>query len=128
VALAASGCHNEAADALQSGNVMGLIGLEGRWVGPVTPKLDSCGQTTRGQMSVERRAFAFDPFQGTTVINGTVSESGVLNGILLRPESGQQTISISFAGTVQLNDGRQVIIEGQLTSGHCTWAVNLKRG
>jgi hypothetical protein len=128
LAVAASGCHNEAADALQSGNVMGLFGVEGRWAGPVTPKTDNCGRSTKGQMSVERKTFAFDPFQGTTVINGSVSNDGTLKGTLSRPGSGQQVVSISFSGAVTQRDGGGETIDGQLTSGSCTWAVNLKRG
>ncbi len=126
-ALAVSGCNNQAADALQSGNVMGLFGLEGRWAGPVTPKSEDCGQIAKGQMSVERKTFAFDPFQGTTVIDGTVSGNGVLQGSLSRPAGGQQEVSISFSGAVaQHGDGTETI-DGLLKSGHCTWAVSLKR-
>ncbi len=126
--LVVSGCHNEAADALQSGNVMGLIGLEGRWTGPVVPKSDGCGQTSKGLMSVERKTFAFDPFQGTTVINGTVSGNGALEGLFSRPGGSQQTVSIKFSGTLAQHDGGAETIDGQLVSGHCTWTVSLKRG
>jgi hypothetical protein len=128
LALTISGCHNEAADALQSGKVMGFIGLEGRWAGPVVPNSDGCGQTTKGQMSVDRRTFAFDPFQGTTVISGTVSDTDALEGSLSRPGGGQETVSISFSGAVDQHDGGGETIDGQLLSGHCTWAVSLKRG
>jgi hypothetical protein len=128
LALAVSGCNNEAADALQSGNVMGLFGLEGRWTGPVTPKSEDCGQTAKGQMSVERKTFAFDPFQGTTVIDGTVSENGVLNGSLSRPAGGQKEASISFSGGVARHGDGDETIDGLLKSGHCTWVVTLKRG
>jgi hypothetical protein len=126
--LAVSGCNNEAADALQSGNVIGLIGLEGRWTGPVVPKSDGCGPTTKGQMSVERKTFAFDPFQGTTVIDGIVSGNGRLEGLLSRPGGSQQTVSIRFSGMLTQHDGGAETIYGQLISGNCTWMVSLKRG
>jgi hypothetical protein len=122
------GCNNEAADALQSGSVIGLIGFEGRWTGPVVPKSDGCGQTTKGQMSVERKTFAFDPFQATTVIDGTVSANGALEGVLLRPGGSQQTGTIRFSGMITQHDGGTEIIDGQLESGHCAWTVSLKRG
>jgi hypothetical protein len=126
--LLVAGCNNEAADALQSGTVMGLIGLEGRWTGPVVPKSDGCGPTTKGQMSVERRTFAFDPFQATTVIDGTVSGDGALEGLFSRPGGSQQTVSIRFSGMHTRHDGAAETIDGQLVSGHCAWTVSLKRG
>jgi hypothetical protein len=126
--LALPGCHNEAADALQSGTVIGLVGFEGRWAGPVTPSNNGCGQVTKGQMSVERKTFAFDPFQGTTVIDGTVSGNGALNGTLSRPMNGQQAVSISFSGIVTRHDDGAETIDGQLESGRCRWTVILKRG
>ena len=126
--LAASGCRNEAADRLQSGKVMNLVGLEGRWAGPVIPTADGCGQTTTGLMTVGRNTFAFDPFQGTTVINGAVSDTGGLDGTLSRPGNGQQVISISFSGMARQHGDGEATIDGQLVSGHCTWMVNLKRG
>jgi hypothetical protein len=122
-----SGCHNEAADALQSGTVMGVIGLEGRWAGPVTPATADCGQIAKGQMSVERTTFAFDPFQSTTVIAGTVADNGALNGTLSRPVTGQQVVSISFTGVATQHDDGSETIDGQLKSGRCTWTVTLKR-
>jgi hypothetical protein len=107
---------------------MSLFGAEGRWTGPVTPNSDECGQPAKGQMSIERRTFAFDPFQGTTVITGTVSGSGALEGTLSRPGNGQQVVSISFSGSVTPHEGGEETVDGRLTSGHCTWTVSLKRG
>jgi len=125
--LTIAGCHNEAADRLQSGEVIGLFGLEGRWAGPVAPTTEGCGQTTTGLMTVGRKTFAFDPFQGTTVINGTVSDAD-LQGSLTRPGNGQQVVSISFKGTAVQHHGSGEAIEGRLGSGRCSWTVNLKRG
>jgi hypothetical protein len=122
---AVSGCSG-AADRLQSGRVMGWFGLEGRWAGPVTAKADGCGPTATGQMSVEQTKFAFDPFQGTTIINGSVSDDGHLDGVLSRPGNGQQVVSISFSGSAVKHDGGEQTIDGVLTSGRCSWSVSLK--
>jgi len=126
--LIVPGCDNQAADALQSGNVIGLMGIEGRWTGPVVPKSEGCGPPTKGQMSVERKTFAFDPFQATTVIDGTVSGDGALDGVFSRPGGNQQTVSISFSGMLTQHDDGAESIDGQLVSGHCAWTVSLKRG
>jgi hypothetical protein len=125
--LAVFGCHGSAADGIQSGKVIGIFGLEGRWVGPVTPKIDGCGQTTTGLMSVSWKTFAFDPFQGTTIIKGTVADTG-LQGTLARPGNGQQLVSIGFSGSAKHDADGNEVIEGQLKSGRCSWAVNLKQG
>jgi hypothetical protein len=125
--LTVSACGNHAADRLQSGQVMGFFDLEGRWAGPVTPKGEECGRTTTGLMSVGRTTFAFDPFQGTTVINGTVEDDS-LKGSLSRPGNGQQVVSISFSGEARHHDGGEDTIDGELVSGGCSWTVSLKRG
>ena len=83
--LVVAGCNNEVADRLQSGRVIGMFGLEGRWAGSVTPTADGCGKMSTGLMSVTRTTFALDPFQGTTIINGTISDAGKLEGHLSRP-------------------------------------------
>jgi hypothetical protein len=121
------GCRNDAADRLQSGKVLDIFGLEGRWVGPVTPQTEGCGSTNTGLMTVGRTTFAFDPFQGTTVLDGTVSADGNLTGSLSRPGGGQQVVSISFSGAAK-QDGGAETIAGQLVTGRCSWTVNLKRG
>jgi hypothetical protein len=128
VILAVSGCLSDAADKLQSGQVMNLFGLEGRWAGPVAPKADGCGRTATGLMTVGGKTFAFDPFQGTTVINGTMSDAGILEGTLSRPGGGQQVVSISFSGTATHHVDGEDTIDGQLVSGRCSWTVELKRG
>ncbi len=127
IVLVVSGCSGNLGDRLQSGEVIGLIGLEGRWAGPVVPKEEGCGSTDTGMMTVGRSSFSFDPFQGTTVIDGTVA-GAKLSGILSRPGNGQQVISISFSGEVVKPEGGEQIIQGRLLSGPCSWTVNLKRG
>jgi hypothetical protein len=127
VALAASGCNNELADKLQSGSVTRMFGIGGRWAGPVTPETDGCGKTATGLMTVAGNTFAFDPFQGTTVIGGTLAGTA-LQGTLSRPGgNGQQTVSITFNGTAKEDDGEEETIDGRLVSGHCSWTVKLKR-
>jgi hypothetical protein len=128
LALAVFGCGNKAADRLQSGKVMALFHLEGRSMGPVTPQGEECGKSSIGLMSIGRKTFAFDPFQGTLVISGTVSDADHLQGTLSRVGSGQQVVSISFAGDARQHDGEEDSIDGHLVSGHCSWTVNLKRG
>jgi hypothetical protein len=119
-------CHHELADPLQSGQILSLGSLSGRWVGPVTPGAEGCGPKATGLMSIEGGQFAFDPFQGATVIKGTVSDDGQFAGTLARA-IGQQTATISFSGTVS-RGGNEDEIAGRLVSGRCTWAVTLKRG
>jgi hypothetical protein len=92
----------------------------------VTPDGDGCGPTTTGMMTVGGKTFAFDPFQGTTVISGSVSDSG-LQGSLSRPGNGQQLVSISFTGAATQHDSGEQTIDGRMASGHCSWTVSLKR-
>jgi hypothetical protein len=127
VALIPAGCDNQAADLLQSGKVVGLFGLEGRWAGPVTPIANNCGQATEGLMTVGRKTFSFDPFQGTTVINGEISPVAHFDGSFSRAISGQKPVSISFTGVALHRDDGAMTIEGELTSGHCSWSVSMKR-
>ncbi len=126
--LAVSSCGTGVSDRLQSGEVMGLFHLEGRWAGPVVPKNEACGTSTTGLMSVGRKTFAFDPFQGTTVINGAISDADSLQGTLSRAGNGQQAITISFSGQARHSDSGEEMIDGELVSGRCSWTVSLKRG
>ena len=121
-----SACNNELADKLQSGAVVSLFGLEGRWAGPVTPIAETCGQTTTGVMVVAGTTFVFDPFQGTTAINGILSDTG-LQGTFSRLGNGQQKVSITFTGTPVKQDGEDETIDGRMESGRCSWTVHLKR-
>jgi hypothetical protein len=126
--LSLNACNNEVADRLQSGRVLSFLGLEGRWVGPVTPQAENCGQPTKGLMTVDRKTFSFDPFEGTTVIEGTVSDDNHFDGALSRPGPDHQVVSITFSGSVAQSDAGGDGINGRLESGRCSWAVDLKRG
>lgn len=126
IVLLVSGCSGNLGDTLQSGEVIGMIGLEGRWAGPVVPRAEGCGSADTGLMTVGRNSFSFDPFQGTTVIDGTVADTR-LDGFLSRPGNGQQMVSISFSGKVVRPEGGEQVIQGLLLSGPCSWTVSLKR-
>jgi hypothetical protein len=116
-----------ASDTIGSGKVLALDGLEGRWGGTVRPgDASACGPERHGLMRVGDGKFAFDPFESTTVINGTV-EKDTLSGTLTRPGGGHQTLSISFTGHAREDSGGKQTIDGVLTSGKCSWQVALER-
>ena len=124
LALVASGCASELEDRLQSGQVMALHGLQGRWTGLVTPSGSACGDPTRGLLSIGPKGFGFDPFQSTLTIQGEVSEDGHLHGSASRRGADHQELTITFDGSAT----RPGLIEGSLQSGRCRWAVDLRRG
>lgn len=119
-----AGCSGDLGEGLQSGRVLAVVGLEGRWTGPVVPKESTCGPVTKGLMSISGSGFGFDPFQSTTVIQGTVGKGRHLSGSLIRQGPGHQDMSVSFDG--QALDGET--IGGTLSSGRCHWTVTLHRG
>ena len=124
VAILAGGCKTDLAEPLQSGRVLALQGLQGRWVGQVVPTERSCGSTTQGLMSIGKGGFGFDPFRGVTVIRGDVSDDGHLVGKLVRQGPEHQDLSIAFEGVATGSDE----ITGALQSGRCHWTVTLHRG
>jgi len=126
-----TGCNiatlsKSASEAIGTGEVLPLAGLEGRWSGPVRPKDAACGQVGHGLMRIGGNEFAFDPFESTTIINGKV-EGAALNGVLTREGGGHRSLSISFTGRANAETSSRKVIEGVLSSGHCTWQVTLTR-
>ena len=111
---------------LGSGEVIAVYGLEGRWAGPVVPDDASCGKPGTGLMSIGRGTFAFDPFQGTTVIKGRV-EGDHLSGSFSRPGGNKVSLSISFEGHASASAADEDTIDGKLVSARCRWSVSLKR-
>ncbi len=109
-----------------TGETLPLYGLEGRWAGPVTAEDASCGAPATGLMSVEDGSFAFDPFQGTTVIKGVIQE-GTFSGTLTRPGASKQSLSISFTGRARQDGTGNEVVKGYVASGRCRWEVTLKR-
>jgi hypothetical protein len=119
-----AGCSGDLGERLQSGQVLAWHGLQGRWVGSVVPVDPACGSTTEGLMSIGEKGFGFDPFQSTTVIQGTVSSDGHFSGKLARQGAEHQNLSIGFEATATGSDA----IDGTLQSGRCHWTVTLHRG
>ena len=120
-----AGCNKEdAAERLQSGRVLAWYGLQGRWVGAVTPEDVNCGPATHGTLSIGAKDFGFDPFQSTVVIHGSVDSDGRLNGNLVRPGGDHQPMTIKFEAAAAASDS----IRGTLQSGRCHWTVALQRG
>jgi hypothetical protein len=82
-------------------------------------------------MTITARGFAFDPFGGTFVVTGTVSDDGALHGVLKRVLSGESgkhvERSLSFSGNEQRPDRGEASIVGRLESGRCAWRVALQR-
>jgi hypothetical protein len=103
------------------------MGSEGRWLGPVVPVEADCGSRTSGLMSIGHGVFAFDPFQSTSVLHGTVGPSGDIVGETVRPVAGSKSITMNFVGQLQQSEGVEKIV-GTLTSGRCRWSVGLVRG
>jgi hypothetical protein len=77
-------------------------------------------------MSVGAGTFAFDPFQSTTAIKGSVN-NGAFSGTLTRPGGNKQNLSISFTGQAHQRADDSTTIEGDLVSGRCRWTVSLER-
>lgn len=121
---ALAGCGGDPGERLQSGRVLALLGLQGRWVGPVLPMDPACGSATQGLMSIGDKGFGFDPFQSTTVIQGEVGKDGRLNGSLARLGSDHQNLLITFEGAASGSE----TISGTLQSGRCHWSVTMHRG
>ena len=124
--LASCGLPGRVSRNIGTGETLPVFGLEGRWAGPVGPAAPACGQETKGLMSVGSGAFAFDPFQSTTVIKGKV-EGGALTGTLVRRGPNDQTLSITFEGKAGKTGDGQDAITGTLSSGRCRWSVALTR-
>ena len=112
----------------QSGRVVSLGGLEGRWVGAVSPEGSGCGNTTTGLMNIGQGGFGFAPFQDTVVLRGKVGSDGSVSAVEERISGDKQVLAIHFAGRAVHADGEQDRIEGALTSGRCQWRVKLTRG
>ena len=125
--LLLAACAGAPGERLQSGRVLPLGGPEGRWVGPVTPSDPDCGSLTTGLMSIGTTEFAFDPFQGTAVLQGKMNPTGDLTGEAVRPVPGNKSITMGFLGRIQSSEGVESIV-GTLTSGRCHWSVTLRRG
>jgi hypothetical protein len=120
----AGGCQKDLGEYLQSGKVLAVHGLQGRWTGPAVPEASSCGPTTRALMTVGEEGFGLDPFQSTTVIHGKISDDSHLVGNLVRQAPEHREVSISFDGIARGSDA----ISGKLQSGRCHWTVELHRG
>lgn len=122
-----SACAREAADIMQSGTVVSVGGLRGRWAGPVSPLAQGCGTATTGLATIGGGEFSFDPFQGSTVIKGKVDDDGKMMGTLTRALASQPALSITFSGSAVSDPADGQMIEGTLASGRCEWSVKLKR-
>ncbi len=122
--LWAGGCRADLGEYLQSGRVLPLQGLEGRWVGQVVPTESGCGPATQGLMSIGGTGFGLDPFQSTTIIRGEVGDDGRLVGRLVRHGPDHHDLSIAFEGSAT----GSAAISGTLQSGRCRWTVTLRRG
>lgn len=119
-----AGCTRDLGEHLQSGQVLPLYGLQGRWVGWVQPAGQGCGSSTQGLMTIGGKGFGFDPFQSTAVIRGEIGDDGHLSGSLVRPTQDHRDLSLMFDGQSEGSDA----INGVLRSGRCSWTVTLHRG
>ena len=124
VLVVSGGCATDLGEPLQSGQVLALVGLQGRWTGSVVPAEPSCGRTTQALMSIGKHGFGLDPFQSTTIIHGEVDEDGRLVGSLSRQGAEHESLSIAFEGRAAGSGA----IGGTLRSGRCLWNVTLHRG
>jgi hypothetical protein len=119
------GCSgNDAAMVLQSGRVVGLGGLDGRWQGVVHPIKPNCGNDTVGLMTIGKGSFGFAPFQNTVAIKGEVGDDDLLEGTLERMGGDKKTVGV----TMQARQSEDSDIIGTLKSGRCEWTFKLTRG
>jgi hypothetical protein len=123
-AVLAGACEADLGEPLQSGRVLKVLGLQGRWIGSVVPTENACGPATQALMSIGKSGFGLDPFQSTTVIYGKIDEEGRLSGRLNRLSAEHQDLSIVFEGRATGSDA----ISGTLESGRCHWTMTLHRG
>jgi hypothetical protein len=145
--LLVTGCAT--ADTLVARRTLAIYGYEGRWAGGVTPTSEHCGSAAKGVLTIAAESFVLDPFQGTTVIHGTFDPgTGQLSGSFARPRGGSgipgatgvaqapagrakaddgPVLSISFAGQAAKSASGAESVTGTLTSGRCSWNVDLGR-
>jgi hypothetical protein len=125
VLLLLLGCSgDDAAMVLQSGRVVGIGGLDGRWQGTVHPTKPKCGSDTIGLMTIGQGSFGFAPFQNTVAIKGEVKSDDVLAGTLERLGGDKKTVKLVVVA--QLSDDSGIV--GNLVSGRCEWSFKLTRG
>jgi hypothetical protein len=146
--LLATGCS--ITDTLVARRTLAIYGYEGRWAGGVSPTVERCGDAAKGVLTLSGSSFVFDPFQGTTVLHGTFdSSTGQLSGSYERPRGGAgvpgntggasggsvgrpktddgPVLSISFTGRPTKDAAGTERVTGTLTSGRCSWDVDLQR-
>ena len=146
--LLATGCATT--DTLVARRTLAIYGYEGRWAGGVKPTVDHCGDAAKGVLTISGSSFVFDPFQGTTVLHGTFdTATGQLTGSYERPRGGAglpgtsagaqgntsggtkagtgPVLSITFAGRAAADATGGEAVTGTLTSGRCSWDVDLRR-
>lgn len=109
-----------------TGQVYALHGLEGRWAGTVQSGDPSC-TSANGLMTIRGDKFAFDPFQSTMVIHGTINKLGRLQGALSRAGGDNTTLSATFDANATTDEDERLSIVGVLKSGRCRWTVRLLR-
>lgn len=131
VALAACGIQelpSRLSREVGTGKVYALHGLEGRWSGTVRSDDPFCG-SSMGLMTIRGDKFAFDPFQSTTVIQGTISKLGRVQGNLSSTGGNKMPGYASFDGSAKTDDAAEqsIAIIGTLRSDTCHWAVRLQR-
>lgn len=123
------GCGGpDVATVLQSGRVVGLGGVEGRWVGPVSPEVAGCGGATTGLMTVGQGSFGFAPFENTVVIRGAVASDDMFRGMSERVGGDKQVLTIRLAAQMVHVPGAPDRVEGTVASGRCRWHMKLTRG
>ncbi len=146
--LLAAGCAT--ADTLVARRTLAIYGYEGRWAGGVKPMTEHCGDPAKGVLTISGSSFVFDPFQGTTVLHGTFeAATGQLSGSYERPRGGAglpgstggaptgtagrtkaddgPLLTISFIGRAAKDMSGMETVKGTLTSGRCSWEVDLER-
>ena len=107
-----------------------IVGIEGRWVGDVTPSDPKvCGPTRHGVLVIGSGEFAFDPFSSTITLNGKVGPADTLQATLERPAGGGgKVLRLSFNAEAKTDPAGTRTISGTLVSGDCIWQVALRRG
>ena len=97
-------------------------GINGRWVGMVTPDAAGC-RASRGVLVAESSRFVFNPSEGVITLRGTISPTGDMEGVYQTLDPDHHPVVFRFDGKLS---GKQ--IQGVLTQPGCRASVALQPG
>lgn len=98
-------------------------GVNGRYVGPVTPNTPGpqC-QPSRALLQVRGANLFFAPDEGTWVLDGTLAPNGHIEAAKTRPVNANTTYETTFEGQLTAD-----AVTGLYKTPRCTSMVSLKK-